>query len=650
MAGGDFNVTTDAGDTVNIAKGAAPTADVVLIAGGSPTTTGVDALAITLTTTDQTDITNSMINAVLTSGGTAATDIARGLFLDLASTAGGNDTAIEIENTAAWDVDIALQNDETVSNVTDDNLVLTGVGGTNNTSVTFDLDGASGTNVPAIVSGGSDLLTVFDGLSIGINGETTENMSNVGFAFAAGNDLYVDDILGVNGAVYIDGVTTLAGTGDGTDALVLTLGDILVTDGDLDVSAGDFNVTLDAADEVDLTKTAGAAATEEGLDLTFTAGAGDGADVYSVIRVAATSANHAASSDKVYGLNIANLTSADAEGDEAAIFVGTGWDNIIDSSGFDVVNTTGATTITGSAIGTDALTLTAGDILLTSGNFDMTSGDFNINEVDGQSAHIDGDTSPTADLLILGNGDTTATTNTDALVISLAVNDSSSNPSSNLVNISPAFTDDGADGTAGETWNVFNVNAYTATLSADAGGTLNAVTNAINVGALTETVGGDETITSTAFNLGTGWDTIFNTAGFDVTGATGATTITGSALGTDALTLTAGDILLTSGNFDMTSGDFNVNIVDGQSANIDGDTTPTTDLLILGNGDTTSVTGTDALVISLAVNDSSSNPSSSLINISPAFTDDGADGTAGETWNVLNINAYTATLSADAGG
>lgn len=205
VSGGDVNFTTDAGDTLNIAKGAAPTADVVLIAGGSPTTTNVDALAITLTTTDQTDITNSLMNLVLTSGGTASTDIARGIFIDLASTAGGNDTAIEIENTAAWDVDIALQFDETISNVNDDALVLTGVGGTNNTSVTFDLDGASGTNVPAIVSGGSDLVTVFDSLSVGINGETTENIASSDFAFGSGNDLYVDDKLGVNGTASIDG-------------------------------------------------------------------------------------------------------------------------------------------------------------------------------------------------------------------------------------------------------------------------------------------------------------------------------------------------------------------------------------------------------------------------------------------------------------
>lgn len=141
VSGGDVNLTTDAGDTLNIAKGAAPTADVVLIAAGSPATTNVDALNITMTTTDQTDITNSLVNMVLTSGGTAATDIARGIFIDLASTAGGNDTAIEIENTAAWDIDIALQFDEQIVNSTDDMVDFIGAAGSDNTDLRIDLDG-----------------------------------------------------------------------------------------------------------------------------------------------------------------------------------------------------------------------------------------------------------------------------------------------------------------------------------------------------------------------------------------------------------------------------------------------------------------------------------------------------------------------------
>ncbi|MBI4058152.1 SH3 domain-containing protein, partial [Candidatus Gottesmanbacteria bacterium] len=202
VSGGDVNFTTDAGDTLNIAKGAAPTADVVLIAAGSPTTTNVDALAITMTTTDQTDITNSLMNLVLTSGGTAATDIARGIFIDLASTAGGNDTAIEIENTAAWDVDIALQFDETINNATDDSVTFSGVGGTNNETFTIDLDSVASSGT-TLSSGGSYVL-INDNLSVGIDGNTTENIASSDFAFS-GNDLYVDDKLGVNGTLSVDG-------------------------------------------------------------------------------------------------------------------------------------------------------------------------------------------------------------------------------------------------------------------------------------------------------------------------------------------------------------------------------------------------------------------------------------------------------------
>ena len=143
------------------------------------------------------------------------------------------------------------------------------------------------------------------------------------------------------------GAVTISGSADGTDALTLTAGDILLTDGDLDLSGGDFNVVLDTADEVDITKTSAAAATEEGIDLTFTAGAGDGSDIYSGFRITATSANHSASTDKLYGINIANLASADTEGAESAIFVGTGWDDILNYNGTTVINGTGQVISTG---------------------------------------------------------------------------------------------------------------------------------------------------------------------------------------------------------------------------------------------------------------------------------------------------------------
>jgi len=123
-----------------------------------------------------------------------------------------------------------------------------------------------------------------------------------------------------------DGVTTITGNGDGTDSLVLTTGGVRVSDGDFDGSGGDFNWTLDAADDANFSKTATAAATEEGLEIDFNAGAGDANDVYTALKIDVASANHAATTDIVYGIAIDALAGADAEGTEIALDIGTGWD------------------------------------------------------------------------------------------------------------------------------------------------------------------------------------------------------------------------------------------------------------------------------------------------------------------------------------
>jgi len=202
LSGGDFNVVLDAGDGVNISKGAAPTVDVVTIAGGSPATNGVDALALSLTATNQTDFTNSLINGTLTAAGTASTDIARGLFLDLASQAGGTEKAIEIENTAAWDTDIELQNDETISNTSDGTIALG--------AATLSLVG--GTTI------------VSDQATVALLNATTTTVN----AFSAATTVNIADaaITGTIdiGGVTADGATTINIATNSTSADTLTIG------------------------------------------------------------------------------------------------------------------------------------------------------------------------------------------------------------------------------------------------------------------------------------------------------------------------------------------------------------------------------------------------------------------------------------------
>lgn len=88
------------------------------------------------------------------------------------------------------------------------NITLTDIGGTNISSLIFDLTGAVAA-VPTISSGNNDLININDGLSIGVDGVITEDMSNTSFSITGGNDLYVADMLGVNGYAYFDNPVTM---------------------------------------------------------------------------------------------------------------------------------------------------------------------------------------------------------------------------------------------------------------------------------------------------------------------------------------------------------------------------------------------------------------------------------------------------------
>jgi hypothetical protein len=138
----------------------------------------------------------------------------------------------------------------------------------------------------------------------------------------ANNDL---GIFQVSGDAWFSSALVIEGSNDGTDALTLTSGDILLSNGDFDLSGGDWNITLDGTDDALINKIATGTSAEEGLEIVFNATTGNNVDQRAlVIDVAST--NHNASTDLVIGLDIEGLASADAEGIETAIRVGTGWD------------------------------------------------------------------------------------------------------------------------------------------------------------------------------------------------------------------------------------------------------------------------------------------------------------------------------------
>lgn len=346
-----------AGTNFQITATQAPTTDIMAISnsGQGTTTNGVDGLSVTFVTGDGSNPTNNGINVALTSGGGVSGDVLNGLNLSLSGTSGTERGINFADNN--FDNDINALTDLTLAIGGTNQLTLTDGALSGTTDNDIDLGTSSSQYKNLYIEGDiladtaldididNSVASVFT-ISEGTNNflAISTDTDSISFGNASTNPTF--SFLGTS-------AVTIAGSGDGTNALVLTLGDIEVTNGDLDVVAGDFNVGLDAADEVDITKTSTAAATEEGIDLTFTAGAGDGSDVYSGFRIAATSANHSASTDKLYGINIANLTSADAEGAESAMFVGTGWDDILNYNGTTVINGTGQ--IVGAQVTDDSL-------------------------------------------------------------------------------------------------------------------------------------------------------------------------------------------------------------------------------------------------------------------------------------------------------
>ncbi|MFH1099198.1 MAG: hypothetical protein V1723_04775, partial [Candidatus Uhrbacteria bacterium] len=278
---------------------------------------------------------------------------------------------------------------------------------------------------------------------------------------------------------------------------------------------------------------------------------------------------------------------------------------------------------------------------------------------------------------------TSTTDGVDALQLTFGV----SAASGNIIDITPSYTDATA-GSTPETYNIIDIDAFTATQNAatDVG-----IINAVSVGNLTQTETSG-TITATALNIGTGWETILGgtTAGTNLIGFTNFTVTSAGAgtFGTD-LTVSGGDITgansdsldigevadaqftftrndngtvtLTAADNDADAGltivaggtatlsigdsgdtlaftgvDMNFAIIDGSTLNIDGDGSPSADLVQIGSEDTTASV-IDGLDITLITAEGASG--TNLLNLNPTF----ASTTNSSTHYAMNIANITAT-------
>jgi len=442
LSAGDFNVTLDAADGAAITSAASATADPLTITLTSTTDVATrNALSVVATATNQTDRTVNMINGSLTSAGTAATDIANGLRLDLASTAGATDTAIKIQNTAAWDSDIDFQFEETLNNATDDQVIFSGVGGTNNETFVIDMDSAASSGTT--LSSGGTFILVNDNLSVGIDGNTTENISYAGFSFS-GNDLYVDDDLGVNGDVFIDGNLSLAGTMTFDSDVDMNFGASSASSENLNIIATASTVT---AGIVDLDVTAGDAAVD-GINIALTQNNGATAAVdATAVEILLTGDD---ADGDMFGLTITGAATVNAAAGtyQAGIFIDSAEDVagnmtdaiLITSSG---VNAGVTDAIDASAANIDnALNIGANDIEGTTGTITFTN--FNVTST-GDATLAGGDITGTGDESIdIGE----ATVDTITLLVNAAAEANLS-----ATNFNPGADGGNALGASGTEWN-----------------------------------------------------------------------------------------------------------------------------------------------------------------------------------------------------
>lgn len=436
---------------------------------------------------------------------------------------------------------------------------------------------------------------------------------------------------------------TINGTAEGTSALTLTTGDILVTDGDITLSGGELSITTDDTGNDAATIVGNTLTTGQTLALTYDASTHSSGNVFEIsdndagVDFAVSEDGATVIAGSAEGTAALTLTAGDVRLTDGDLVITSG---DIDAAGFDVVVTTGATTIAGSADGTDALTITAGDILLSDGELTLSGGDM----------------------------DVTLDSDADASLTKTAANASGvdSDPEEGLeINFNAGI------GNADDVYRALVLDVA----SANHGAVTDLVIG-LDIDALASA---DAEGVETAIRIGSSWDTIIDAVGFDVTGATGATVIAGSAEGTAALTLTAGDVLVSDGDITITSGellmnsnvienigatgtdflagggltlddiltvndDFNVVLTGNENIDITDGATPTTDTIYIISDGATVTSGVNAMQIDFTTGNGA-NPTNSGLEIN--LVSGGAD--AGDIINGINLTMDAADTSTQNG-
>lgn len=351
--------------------------------------------------------------------------------------------------------------------------------------------------------------------------------------------------------------TSLDGAYDGGMSIEVDAGTVALNDG-----------TSDAQTTLTLTKD----------------GVVDGASNASIFHINST-ANHTTSGTvKMLEISVATEGAAVPIGAEIAMYANT--DSAIYVTKGAMILYDGALTLT-----SGALTLTSGNFTYTAGDMTMADGSLSITDADAATTlTIVNDSVATADLVSISSTGITTTgammkihanaVTHDGMVLELvSAGDATSTPTGLNITI--------ADVTTGTAKGIDVVMAGSTTQAKGISVTMAAITTGNML--YLDASGASMTGAGRYINCNDDDASMFSVA------VDGATVIAGTASGSDALTLTAGDILVTSGHIDMTIGD--LTLADGSVSITDADAAAS--LSVVNNTITTTAAMVDVSSTSL---------------------------------------------------
>ncbi len=392
LSGGDFNVTLDANVGANITSDAAAQAAPLNVTLTGTNDANRSAVTIDATATDQSNRSVGGLFVLMTSLGTAPTDLTRGIVIDLASEDGATDKAIEIENTEAWDTDIELQNDETISNTVDGTIALTATTVTTSAALTIAGTLTSNGNVNLGDGGDSIVLNASGNVFIDDSNITGTGSLNISSATNTGLSL---DAPGGGGTITIGSVADIVSVNiaSGTASDDITIATENSSPDTITIGSATDTFSIETA-EFDVSSTTGSITIDDDTNTGSLTVDGTLLNMTSLTFVGAGSVASGAATTLTLNSGTTGTINIGDDNSNEAISIGTGAG--AKSVGLGSTNTTSQTTVQSGTNGTSLnstgdTTISADNLWVTSADAVMIDGaEFDVSQFTG-SINIDDD-------------------------------------------------------------------------------------------------------------------------------------------------------------------------------------------------------------------------------------------------------------------